>query len=268
MLELPDSVQYPTAKTFPDPKNKRHELNVAGILPSIREYGILHPLIGWDSPGVGCFLIAGHRRLAAANELGLPTVPIRIFPKEPPAATVALIRAMENFTQAELKPSEKAREVAELIEIHGHLAKDVAAQLGTSEGSISRLRTLLAQQQEIIELCDAGKLPLSVIATCSRIANENERLELMRTFLEQEWTREQIESVVHERVGKRKSSPRGGKVFYRAGETTLSLTGGTLSEWSEALTALLRKVKQAAAGGMDATAFATSLKNGKSGGAK
>lgn len=47
MLTLPDSVQYPTPKGFPDPKNKRRDLNLAGILPSVREHGIITALIGW-----------------------------------------------------------------------------------------------------------------------------------------------------------------------------------------------------------------------------
>ena len=248
MLRLPDSVQYPTAKTFPDPKNKRRDLSLGGILPSIREHGIITALIGWAATGIGVFLIAGHRRLGAAQELRLETVPIRIFPAEPPAATVALIRAMENFTQAELKPSEKAREVAELIEVHGLLAKEVAGQLGTSEGSISRLRALLDQPPDIIELCDDGQLPLSVVATCSRIADENERRDLIRQFRENGWTRERMEQAVQERAGKRKSTPRGEKLLFKAGETSVSLAGGTLTEWSEALTALLRKVKQRGGG--------------------
>jgi len=261
MLVLPDPVQYPRSNVFPDAKNKRRDLNLGGILPSIREHGILNALIGWLSAGIGVFLIAGHRRLAVAQELGLENIPIRIFPAEPPAATIALIRAMENFTQESLKPSEKAREVVELIETHGLLAKDVATQLGTSEGSISRLRTLLEQPPDLIELCDAGQLPISVIATVSLISDENERRDILQQFREQKWTRDRVEHAVQERVGKRKSCPRGGKLFFKAGETTLSVAGGTLNEWSEALTVLLRKVKQAAVGGMDATAFAASLKN-------
>src|SRR5580704_17876027 len=75
MLVLPDSVQYVTSKVFPDPKNKRRDLNLGGILPSIQEHGILNALIGWLSAGIGVFLIAGHRRLAVAQELGLQTVP-------------------------------------------------------------------------------------------------------------------------------------------------------------------------------------------------
>ena len=233
MLVLPDSVQYPTAKVFPDPKNKllRDLGTSAASWPSIRENGIITAHIAWLATGVGVNLFAGHRRLGAAQELGLETVPIRIFPEEPPAATIALIRAMENFTQAELKPSEKAREVVELIETHGLLGKDVAAQLGTSEGSISRLRALLENPQDIIELVDAGHLPLSVVATCSRIADENEpSWSSCAHFQEQGWTRERMERAVQERTGKRKSSPRGGKVLFKAGETSVSLAGGTLTE--------------------------------------
>ncbi|OWK45547.1 Chromosome (plasmid) partitioning protein ParB / Stage 0 sporulation protein J [Fimbriiglobus ruber] len=209
------------------------------------------------------FVIAGHRRLGAAQELGLKDVPIRIFPEEPPTSTLALIRALENFTQTELRPSEKAREIKELIEIHGLFGKDVAAQLGTSEGSISRLRVLLDQPQDIIELVDTGHLPLSVVAACSRLASEEDRRVLLKQFREQGWTREQIERAVQARTGKRKSTnPRGGKVFFKAGETSVSLAGGTLTEWSEALTNLLRKVKSAMAENLDTVAFATTLKSG------
>jgi ParB/RepB/Spo0J family partition protein len=262
MLRLPDSVHYPTSKVFPDPKNKRRELNIAGILPSVREYGLLNPLVGWNAGEVGVFIIAGHRRLGAAQELGLKEVPIRIFPEEPQAATHALIRALENFTQSELRPSEKALEIKELIETHGLLGKDVAAQLGTSEGSISRLRTLLDQPSDIIGLCDSGELPLSVIATCSRITDENERRDLLRQFREQGWTRERMERAVQERTGKRKSSPCGEKVLFKAGETRVSLAGGNLNAWSEALATLLRKVKQGMAENLDTAAFAAALKNG------
>jgi hypothetical protein len=152
--------------------------------------------------------------------------------------------------------------VLELIEVHNLLAKAVAVQLGTSEGSISRLRALLDQPPDIIELCDGGLLPLSVVATVSRIADENERRELVRTFREQGWSRERMERAVQERTGKRKSSPRGGKVLFKAGETSVSLTGGTLTEWSEALATLSRKIKSAVAENLDTAAFAATLKNG------
>jgi hypothetical protein len=265
---LPDSVQYPTGQVFPHPHNKRTDYDLPSLLPAVREHGILQALIGWLDAR-GAWLIAGHRRLACAVALlaegdrRFETVPVRLFPEEPPAATVALIRAMENFARADLLPSQKAAEAVELMDLHKLPGREVADKLGTSEATLSRLRDLLEQPADIIAACDAGDLPMSVISIGNRVKDVDARKDLFRQFMEGHWTREKLERVVQEQSGKRKSSPRGDKLVWKEQETNIAIsgTGLTVAEALEAVLKLSKKLRRAVDLGQDMAGLAKSLRN-------
>src|SRR4051794_966857 len=169
-MQLPPVVDYLTEKTFPNPGNFRSNLELATILPSIQAHGILQPLGGWlDKVRDCCFLIWGHRRLMAARELKLPTVPIRLFPEEPPPSQVALYRALENFARADQKPSERAAECRALIQEQGITARELSQQLGISGATISRYLALLEQPLDIIRLVDSGDVAITVANLVGRL---------------------------------------------------------------------------------------------------
>jgi len=274
-LELPPVVQFPTLRTHPHHDNPRADLDVPALLPSVREHGILQPLgAALMNGGEDAGLLWGHRRLGCARFLLLEegnekfrTVPLRLFPSMPPPATVAMLRAVENFTSKKLKPSEAAAEIEALISTHGYSQKEVAGRLaadgsGGSEATVSRLRYLRQLRPEVVALVDAGTIPLSVVCATRRIEDEEQRLELLRLFVEEKWTREKMEHAVADLVGSKPKGNRADRLSFKAGGTSVSLSGGSLANMAAALKTLLQRVEKAARENADPAAFAKALRNG------
>ena len=83
--------QWPTAKLVPYARNSRthSDAQVAQIAASIAEFGFTNPILA-GSDGV---IVAGHGRLAAAQKLGLPTVPVVVLDHLTPTQRRALVIA-------------------------------------------------------------------------------------------------------------------------------------------------------------------------------
>lgn len=80
---------------------------MAQTVKSIKEYGILSPLIARPRPdGDGYEIISGHRRQFAAREAGLETLPVIVRDMDDDAATILMVDS--NLQREQISPSEKA----------------------------------------------------------------------------------------------------------------------------------------------------------------
>lgn len=140
-------------KIAPNPyQPRRHfpEAELAELRESIRQQGILQPLIvsfagaGEESDG-SYVLIAGERRLRAAKEAGLETVPCIIREAGPQQMTEwALI---ENLQRSDLNPIERAEGYQHYIDRFSLSTAEAAERLGQP-------RTTVANHLRLLELCD------------------------------------------------------------------------------------------------------------------
>ena len=81
--------------------------SMAQTVKSIKEYGILSPLIARPRPdGDGYEIISGHRRQFAAREAGLETLPVIVRDMDDDAATILMVDS--NLQREQISPSEKA----------------------------------------------------------------------------------------------------------------------------------------------------------------
>ena len=81
--------------------------SMAQTVKSIKEYGILSPLIARSRPdGDGYEIISGHRRQFAAREAGLETLPVIVRDMDDDAATILMVDS--NLQREQISPSEKA----------------------------------------------------------------------------------------------------------------------------------------------------------------
>jgi len=100
----------------PDPNQPRRDAteDLAPLTDSVRMLGVLEPLlVKRDPEGGGYRLVAGERRLRAAREAGLNTVPVLILP---PDADVDAIQLAENLARRNLKPLERMLALVRLLE--------------------------------------------------------------------------------------------------------------------------------------------------------
>lgn len=134
----------------PSPTNPRDRLSgIDDLAASMREIGLIQPIIVQEIPGGGFQIVAGHRRHAAARKLGLTKVPCVVRRDMlPDEELVAML--VENGQRAGLDPIEEAH-AFEAMKAQGHTVVTVARQIGRSEPYVRNrlaLLTLTRAEQE------------------------------------------------------------------------------------------------------------------------
>jgi len=154
------------------PRRRFEDEQLDELAASIREQGILQPLVVVDNAG-SYELIAGERRLRAAIRAGLDKVPvvIRDAATESQMLEMALV---ENLQREDLGPLERARAYERLLETHGLSQEDVARKVGKSRVAVANTLRLLGLPQPVLDAIEQGLLtegharPLLSLVTATR----------------------------------------------------------------------------------------------------
>lgn len=141
------------------PRQRIDEAYLAELAQSIRQFGIIEPLVARPLVEGGYEILAGHMRWQAARQAGLTQVPVVVREADDRAA--AAIALVENLLRRDLNPIEEARALRRLREEFGLTQEQLAETLGISQSAISRALGLLnldpAVQTQIEEgLLEAG----------------------------------------------------------------------------------------------------------------
>lgn len=122
-------------------KGEFDEKNLEELAISIREHGIIQPLIVSPGEGGNYILIAGERRLRAARQVGLRTVPAIV--RQASDRELLELALIENIQRAELNPLEEADAYRQLTEDFGLSHEEVAQRVGKSRPAVSNTLRLL-----------------------------------------------------------------------------------------------------------------------------
>lgn len=123
---------------------------------SIREHGVLQPVLVRPSPGGTYELIAGERRWRAATSAGLKAVPAIVRQMDDRGALeVALV---ENLQREDLNPVERARAYRRLLADFGLSQDDVARRVGRSQSSVANTLRLLGLPGEVLASLESGRI--------------------------------------------------------------------------------------------------------------
>ena len=135
--------EIPLASIVPSPLQPRREFHRAALeelIDSIRQRGIIQPLI--VRPMSGQFeLIAGERRWRAAKELGLSEAPVIV--RQATDLEVLELSLIENLQRADLNPIEEAQAYARLANEFGMHQEEIALKVGKSRASVANSMRLL-----------------------------------------------------------------------------------------------------------------------------
>lgn len=151
--------QVPVSEIMPNPQQPRGSFDPEALnelAASIKEHGLLQPLVVTRLPDGTFQLIAGERRLRAAKLAELDTVPVVIKDvSEQQQLELALI---ENVQRADLDPIEEARAYAVLEDQFGLTHGEIAQRVGKSRTTISETLALLKLPMPVQALVSSGKL--------------------------------------------------------------------------------------------------------------
>jgi ParB family transcriptional regulator, chromosome partitioning protein len=143
----------------PNPQQpRRHfdEESLAALAMSIGELGVLQPLLVREVDEGAYQLIAGERRLRAAQRAGLPTVPVLVREADDLASLEQAV--VENLHRQDLNPLEEAAAYQQLIEDFSLTHDALAARVGRSRVTITNMLRLFQLPPSIQKLVGEGDL--------------------------------------------------------------------------------------------------------------
>ena len=145
----------------PNPRNpRRHfgEAELTDLAQSIREHGIVQPVVVRPSPSQqGRYeIIAGERRWRAAQRAGLTQIPVIV--REVNDRTALELAIIENVQRADLNPIEEALGYEQLIEEHNYSQADLGQVIGKSRSHVANTLRLLKLPDAIRGLVVDGTL--------------------------------------------------------------------------------------------------------------
>ena len=184
----------------PDQPRRRFDADaITSLAASLREAGVIQPLIVRPLVDGRYELIAGERRWRAAGEAGLETVPVLLRDDdEPQRLQTALI---ENVVREQLNPVEEARACATLVEDLGVTKDELGKRLGRSRAAISNLVRILDLPDEALALLESGDLTEGHGRAILIAKSADERLALARDAARHGWSVRETERRAGEKAG-------------------------------------------------------------------
>lgn len=197
----------------------RCDESLAALAESIKEHGIIEPLIVRRVLGIGgeaeFTLVAGERRLRAAEMAGLTTVPVvSVEAGEVDAAILAII---ENLHREDLSMFEEAASIQSLISLTGMTQEACAKKLSVSQSYVANKLRLLRLSEDEQEKIEENGLTERHARALLRLEDEEERGEVLSIIIKREMnvsrTEEYIEDLIcaKSRMAERESKPKGSE---------------------------------------------------------
>jgi ParB family transcriptional regulator, chromosome partitioning protein len=123
------------------PREEMNEQNLAELAASIKEKGILQPLVVTETERGQYELIAGERRLRASKLAGLSEVPVIV--QEATAEDRLELALIENIQRQDLNPLEEAKAYGRLVKEFGLTQEEIAARVGKERSTVANVLRIL-----------------------------------------------------------------------------------------------------------------------------
>ncbi len=190
----------PVGSIIPNPNQPRvhfDEASLADLTASVRELGILQPILV-RSAGDGRYqLIAGERRWRAAQRAGLELIPVIVRDTDDQSSVEQAL--VENLHRQDLTALEEAAAYQQLIEDFGLTHDSVATRVGKSRASITNTLRLLQLPPGIQHLLADGRLSAGHARALLGTADRSFQEHLARRVTEEGWSVRAVEEAVRER---------------------------------------------------------------------
>lgn len=209
-------VQIPVNLIIPNPAQPRKvftEEELEELTNSIKEYGVLQPLLVKKGEGRRFILIAGERRLRASKLAGLQRVPVIIKDLDEPEA--ALIALVENVQREDLNFLEEARAYKKLMEEFNLTQGEIAKRVSKRQSTISNKIRILTLPEELQEMLLNSKLTERHARALLKLNDENDRKKILKRVIDNNLNVKQTEKLIDDLLaGREKAYRKKNKINY------------------------------------------------------
>ncbi len=199
--------QIPIDQIQPNPQQPRVNMDLESLeelAASIREHGILQPLIINEVEENKYTLIAGERRWRAARMAGLTLVPV--IERKVTEETQLELALIENLQRTDLKPLEMAEAYKTLSEEFSLTHEQIAEQVGKSRTSVTNTLRLLNLPDQVLNSLAEGLITEGHARALLGLPNSNAQRAVLSSVLNLELSVRQTETLVKKFKGEKPHS--------------------------------------------------------------
>jgi len=202
------AVTLPISDIEPDsnqPRTRFDEAALGELEASIREFGVLQPLLVRPMSDGSYKIVAGERRWRAAKRAGLREIPVVVKSlSEEEAAAIALI---ENLQREDLNAIEEAAGIKRLMDEFGFTQEAAAEKLSKSRPAIANALRLLALPKDVAKLVSENELSAGHARTLLGLKDKEMLSDAAKKVIEEKLSVRQTEALV-KALNKAPASPK------------------------------------------------------------
>ena len=186
------------------PRKEFSKEKIEELAQSIKENGLIQPIIVRQSPVIGYEILAGERRYRASIAAGLSEVPVII--KKLSDQDMMVHSIIENLQREDLNPIEEAKAYQSLID-KGYTHSDIAEKMGKSRPYITNLVRLLTLPDFILTEVETGKLSQAHARLLIQLPLKEQK-NLLHRIQTEDLSVRQVEDLLKEEKNKKKSKEK------------------------------------------------------------
>jgi len=191
------------------PRTDYDENKLKDLMESIKEKGIIQPILVREIEEGGYEVIAGERRIKAARALNMEDIPAII--KSVNDEEALIIALIENVQREDLNPIEEAQAYKRLIENFNLNQEDVAKAVGKDRSTISNIMRLLKLPDEIQQLVYGGDITMGHARALLALESSDDIKKFFAKIKEKSLSVRELENLIQSQEGKPRRVKKKGE---------------------------------------------------------
>jgi ParB family transcriptional regulator, chromosome partitioning protein len=202
------------------PRRTFNEASIEELARSVREHGIVQPLVVTRTGENRYRLIAGERRYRAAKKAGLSTVPV-VIKETMTDSDVLQIALIENIQREDLNPIEEAYAYHQLHEEFGLTQEEISRRVGKERSTVANCLRLLKLPDGVKKLLASGQLSMGHARAILALDSPKKQEQLAERVVRRNLNVRQTEMLAAERAPKAVQPEKEKDIFTRDAEEKL-----------------------------------------------
>lgn len=207
------------------PRRDFDEESLNALASSIRENGLIQPVVVRKKKDGTYELAAGERRWRAAKIAGLTVIPA--ISKEYDDRSMAEMALVENLQRKDLNPVDEGMAYRKLMDEYGLTQEGISQKVGKSRPYVANMVRLLDLPEEVKDFLSQGQLTAGQARPLLGLESDAEKVQLARRIVKEGLSARKVEDIIREGKEPKKKEDPPAAAFMKAVEEKLGLSVGS-----------------------------------------